>query len=200
MEVVLENIGKRYNNDWVFQKISFHIDAGSRKVLLGHNGSGKSTLLKIIAGYITPSEGTISWHREGSVSAQTVYAQVSIASPYLELIEEYTAEELIAFHGKFRKLRAGKQEILKRVNLHDHRHKRVADFSSGMKQRLKLGLAFYTDSPLLLLDEPCSNLDAASVAIYKALLENAGDHRTVVIASNSDEREFPGVSDQFEIA
>lgn len=192
MTISLSDTGKRFNRDWIFRKLSYRFEGGNSYAITGPNGSGKSTLLQVIGGAIMHSEGTISYSlRETSMEADAVYRNLSIAAPYLELIEEMTATELLMFHQGFKALLPGHpiKAILSEVGLDKAAHKQIRYFSSGMKQRLKLAQAIFSDTSLLLLDEPCTNLDAAGIAIYQELISSYAGNRLVIVSSN-DPQEY----------
>lgn len=187
MEIVLRNAGKRYRLDWVFRGVDYTFHTGQRYALLGPNGSGKSTLLKVLSGQLSPSRGTVILQLNGQpVDPDQVYRQVSYAGPYIELIEEFTLTEAIDFHTGLKPLLPN----LRAENLHDllalprARQKELRYFSSGMKQRVKLALAICSDTPVLLLDEPATNLDLAAIDWYKNMVRQFAADRLVVIASN----------------
>jgi ABC-type multidrug transport system ATPase subunit len=194
MKISLENIGKRYRNHWIFRGISASFETGKRYALLGSNGSGKSTLLRIVAGMQQPSKGNLYYHDSSStvIKPEKLYQLVAYCAPGMDLVEEFSLEEILRFHFSFKKIRPGVDvpQILSLMGLQQARDKMLHECSSGMKQRVKLAQAFFADTPVLLLDEPCSNLDAAGVEMYAAWLKSYSDNRIVVIASN-DEREYP---------
>lgn len=187
----LFNTGKRFNREWIFRKCSYTFNSGKSYAITGPNGSGKSTLLQVIAGAILHNEGTIEFQRTTDHGPQTTdeahhYRNISIAAPYLELIEEMTAKEMLEFHSGFKPLIStlSIEEILKTVGLENAIHKQIRYFSSGMKQRLKLAQAFFSDTPVLLLDEPTTNLDADGIALYQSLISYYTKHRLVIVSSN----------------
>ena len=203
MQVTLRNIGKRFHQKWVFRALEMEFEAGKHHAVTGKNGSGKSTLLMICAGYLSPSKGSIHWHlREKPLPSESVYRQVSMASPYLELVEEFTLEESIRFHQKFKPFLSGFEasNLIELSGLKESLDKPLRHFSSGMKQRVKLLLAIMSDTPLVLLDEPCANLDSEAVEWYQHLKENFGNGRTFIICSNHNPQEYPGVSKIFSIS
>jgi ABC-type multidrug transport system ATPase subunit len=187
MQISLENVGKKFNRDWIIRQAAFTFaDAGSY-VVTGPNGSGKSTLLQMIAGLLPVTEGLIRYVDAGeALGGELVFSRLAVAAPYLELIEEFTLTELLQFHRRFKPLRGevSDSDFLEITALQASRHKAVRYFSSGMKTRVKLGLAFLSDVPLLLLDEPTSNLDAAGIAWYQQMLQAHSAGRTVIICSN----------------
>ena len=187
MEIRLADIAKHFGREVVFQGVSITLPSGSRTAILGPNGSGKSTLLQVIGGALVPTKGSIEHHVSGTMIAQDeVYRHVAIAAPYLGLYEDLSLRQAIDFHARFKPLRAGiTVEELARIAYLEHAlEKPVLHFSSGMKQRLKLALAILSDTPLLLLDEPASNLDAQAVEWYQRLLADHVDQRTLLVASN----------------
>jgi len=159
---------------------------------MGPNGSGKSTLLQVIAGAITHSEGSIDYNLlQQKIDFQKAYLHISIATPYLELIEEMTAFEFLNFHQHFKPLSTEINSILEEVGLTNATHKQIRYYSSGMKQRLKLAQAFFSKTEVLLLDEPCTNLDTTGIKLYQSLIEKYSQNRLVIVSSNDlNEYEF----------
>lgn len=193
METVLTGIGKKFHNKWIFKDINFSLKAGHHHAIVGKNGSGKSTLLMILAGYVSPTKGNILWNINGnSLPSEKVYSNVSIASPYLELIEEFTFEEIIAFQQKFKPFQDNQnlEQIMEYSGLKGNQGKPIKNYSSGMKQRARLVLAIMSKSSLLLLDEPCSNLDADAVQWYQMMIDTFCKNRTLVVSSNHNKYEY----------
>ncbi|MBC8053646.1 MAG: ABC transporter ATP-binding protein [Sphingobacteriaceae bacterium] len=189
MEISLENIGRRFNRDWIFRGINYTFRAGKSYAILGRNGSGKSTLLQLIAGSLSPSEGKIEVRfKEKLYDADDVYQLISLAAPYLELIEEFTLAEMIDFHFKFKSYQNGlnKASLIDLLELGPSKNKALKYFSSGMKQRTKLALAICSETPIVLLDEPASNLDSQAITWYQDLIKEYTVNRTVIICSNQE--------------
>ncbi len=185
--VRFSNVGKRFNREWIFRHCSYEFNSGKSYAITGPNGSGKSTLLQVIAGATLHNEGIIEFKNElQTTDNEQHYTYLSIAAPYLELIEEMTAIEMLEFHSKFKPLiqSVSFEEILKIVGLENAVSKQVRYFSSGMKQRLKLAQAFFSNTPVLLLDEPTTNLDADGIALYHQLISNYTKDKLVVVSSN----------------
>ncbi len=185
MIISLNDIGKRFNREWIFRNLNYTFTAPKKYAVTGPNGSGKSTLLQVIAGAVTHNEGAISFQNEKRETE--FYKHIAIAAPYLELIEEMTANELLDFHSAFKELSIPKQDALHIVNLEKAADKQIRYYSSGMKQRLKLAQAFFSRIPLLLLDEPTTNLDADGIALYHRLITNYTGGKLVIISSNDKE-------------
>lgn len=187
MKISLQNAGKRFNRDWIFRSCSFDFLPGHSYAITGPNGSGKSTLLQVLAGATTHSEGTIIYTTAGEKKIAEPYLHISIAAPYLELIEEMTAVEMLEFHSAFKPLNASANDILAAVQLEKAAHKQVRYFSSGMKQRLKLAQALFSSTPVLLLDEPTTNLDADGITLYRQLIQQQLGKKLIIISSNVKE-------------
>jgi ABC-type multidrug transport system ATPase subunit len=202
MKITLNQIGKRYNRDWIFRNVSLEFQSGNKYAVLGPNGSGKSTLLQTIAGNLIASEGNIIYNLENwrigkienknsatsekIIIAENVYQHLAICAPYLQLIEEFTLKEMIDFHVKFKPL-AGQLDTEKAIEILALSHaseKQIRHFSSGMKQRVKLGLAILSEVPLLILDEPLTNLDDNGKNWYYHLIESYTNNKTILVGSN----------------
>ena len=192
MRINLFNAGKRFNRDWIFRKADLTFLPGHTYAITGSNGSGKSTLLQTVAGSMDISEGKIEWQLNGaSVEADNIYRYLTIAAPYVEVIEEMTAAEFLQFHQQFKPLLKGISitEIIKLVGLEKAATKQIRYYSSGMKQRIKLAQAIFSDTPLLLLDEPCTNLDVSGFELYQRLILDYAANKTIIVSSN-DVNEF----------
>ena len=189
MHISLHKIGKKFNREWIFRNIDFEIPSGTRIAILGSNGSGKSTLLQVLSGILSPSEGYTEYRiNETEVPIEEVFQYFTIASPYLELVEEMTLIEMIEFHFSFkgRLQELSNTDIINLLGLEKSTHQEIRHFSSGMKQRLKLALAVLSDVQCILLDEPCSNLDKQSISWYQNLLNTYVANRTLIICSNQE--------------
>ncbi|RYE16455.1 MAG: ABC transporter ATP-binding protein [Sphingobacteriales bacterium] len=189
MKITLENVGRRFNRDWIFRGIDYAFISGESYAILGPNGSGKSTLLQVLNGSLAPSAGKLGYFNgDKEIEAEKVFNYLSLAAPYLELIEEFTLAEVIDFHFKFKAYKNGidKQAVITLLGMDASKNKLVKYFSSGMKQRLKLALAFCSDTAMLMLDEPTSNLDTQGVDWYLNLVEQYAAGRLTIICSNQE--------------
>ena len=187
MQILLSQIGKRYNREWIFRNIDYCFQSNEKYAIIGANGSGKSTLLQIIGGALTHSEGNIDFTNPNDnnlLQPENVYRHIAFSAPYLELLEELTAKELLDFNGKFKKMILEPDAIFNAVGLQKAQHKQIRYYSSGMKQRLKLAMAFFSDTSVLLLDEPTSNLDETGIDVYLQLITSYTQNRTVIVCSN----------------
>lgn len=191
MKILLTDAGKRYNREWIFRHLSYVFETGHSYAITGHNGSGKSTLLQVIAGALMPNEGTLNFSRTDGSTTPNHYKFISFTAPYLELIEEMTALEFLAFHQAFKPFLRGLtcSAVLEEAALTHAARKQIRYFSSGMKQRLKLAQGILSDTPFVLLDEPCTNLDEEGIALYHRLVSNFTRERAVIVSSN-DPQEY----------
>lgn len=201
MTVSAEKLGKRFNREWIFRDFSFSFEPGTYAIT-GPNGSGKSTLLQVLWGQLPATQGTLRYQDNGTpIAVEEVYRHVCIAAPYVEVMEELTLSELLRFHFSFKRIRENRSlaELEDLMELSHARNKQVGHFSSGMKQRLKLGLAFFSEVPIIFLDEPTTNLDKAAIAWYWRHFNGLTPKTTVFIASNH-ESEYPGEAKRINLA
>ncbi len=191
--IKLDKIGKRFNQEWIFKNVNLEINSGDKIAILGYNGSGKSTLLQIICGYVTPSQGSIQYsNNRTSISIEDVFKHISFASPYLELIEDFTVNEMFDLYASMKPLHKNLnvEEFISISSLEKIEDKPIRNFSSGMKQRLKLTFALLSDVEFIFLDEPLSNLDANGVQWYKELFQKYAMNKTVLVCSNNVKEEI----------
>ena len=192
MKITLEHISKRFQRYWIFKDVNYSFVAPSAYALLGPNGCGKSTLLRIIAGMQSASLGKVEFSdNEKAIPANEVFSKICFSAPGMEIVEELTLREFLDFHFSFKHPLPGLSidKIIELCNLKNAINKPIGDYSSGMKQRVKLAQAIFSDTPVLLLDEPCTNLDQQGVEQYRDWIENYGKNRMIIVASN-DPREY----------
>ncbi len=198
VSIRLDGVGKRYRYEWVFRNVDFHFNAGQGYALLGPNGSGKSSLMRVLTGSTPPSKGSIFFEIDGQpIAEEEVYKCISWAAPYMELIEEFTFEEMIDFQAAMKPFKQGfdKKSIIEICELEKAAKKQIRYYSSGMKQRVKLALALFADTPVLFLDEPTTNLDIQATAWYKQQILEHKNGRLIFIASNQPD-EYEGICEQ----
>jgi ABC-type multidrug transport system ATPase subunit len=201
MTIQLTDAGKRFNRDWIFRHVTYTFKKGNSYAIVGSNGSGKSTLLQSIAGSMNVSEGKCDWSiNQLPVEDGETYKYISIAAPYLEVIEEMSAKEFLLFHASFKPFIAtvNIDEIIKIIGLEKTADKQIRYFSSGMKQRVKLAQAIFADTPILLLDEPCTNLDKTGYDLYHSLIQNYCKDKLIIVSSN-DENEMDFCKEKISI-
>jgi ABC-type multidrug transport system ATPase subunit len=192
MKVSLTDAGKRFNRDWIFRHFTYTFEKGNSYAITGPNGSGKSTLLQVLSGSMQLSEGGGQWVvGDGPLANEEVYKLVSICAPYLEVVEEMSLKEFLEFHHHFKPFLPSFsiENIISIIGLQEAINKQIRFYSSGMKQRVKLAQAIFSDTPFLLLDEPCTNLDSTGIELYHRLIDQYCTSRLVIVSSN-DEIEY----------
>lgn len=193
MHISLSKISRKFNYEWIFRDVDFEFEQNNAYAILGSNGSGKSTLLQIISGHLHPSAGTITYsHNLNEIPVENFFRHVTYSGPYLELIEEFTLEEMLTFHSRFRKFRRqlDVHAVMEISGLIRNRNKPIKYFSSGMKQRVRLSIALLTESEVVLLDEPAANLDKKAIEWYRNLVFENRDDRIIIVCSNSQADEY----------
>lgn len=195
IELSCENLEKKFSNKTIFKGLNLTLKEKSSLVITGRNGSGKSTLLKVLANLIKENKGKVLLKIDGKdTERDSFYKHAGLLSPYLNLYDELTAFENLEFfynlkYPKNTKLQMKERVnyLLERVNLFDRRNDLLKDFSSGMKQRLKLGFAVLSNPEILLMDEPRTNLDAAGIDIVYGFAEEQKQGGILIIATNEAE-------------
>ena len=191
--IELEGLTKRYGAITALDHVTAAVD-GRIIGLLGPNGAGKSTLLKCLLGLL-PYDGRA---RVLGLEAASDGAQIRDRVGYMPEQEAFlagmSAVELCTYAGEMSGL--PRTEAMQRAHaalyyagLEEKRYQPIDGYSTGMKQRVKLAQAIFSDTPVLLLDEPCTNLDQAGNEQYRDWMEQYGKDRLVIVASN-DAREY----------
>ena len=191
--ITVRGLGKRFNREWIFRNLDYTFQSGNIYAVTGPNGSGKSTLLQVLWGQLPQSKGELKYsYASREIPIDEIFRHLTVATPYLDLIEEFTLSEHLRFHFKLKSSRnqMEEEEILDRLRLMHAKDKPIANFSSGMKQRVKLGLAFFTKADLIFLDEPTTNLDQEATAWYHEHLQQLPPGCAIFIASNQSS-EYP---------
>ena len=215
MRIILTDVGKRFNREWIFRHLNFEFTNGNAYAIIGPNGSGKSTLLQVIAGAIAESEGKISYEMaddrwsvierksatdlrqrktdnsqrtiaNAQLASENFYQHISLSAPYLELIEEMTLTEFFQFHQIFKPFFStiSIEKIIFEIGLEKSAHKQIRYYSSGMKQRVKLAQAIFSNTSVLLLDEPTTNFDEEGIELYHHLIKSYSANRIIIVSSN----------------
>lgn len=220
ISIHINNLGKKFVNEWIFKGVTRIISPGEKLVILGSNGSGKSTLLQSISSFLIPTKGEVVWRKEShaelnsasdrfrnefgmteKIEDDAIYKHLSMASPYMELIEDLTLSEIIEHQKQFKPFvnNLSAKEIITLMQLEHAAEKYLKNYSSGMKQRVKLGLAILADCPVLLLDEPCSNLDTNAIAWYQNMIRDFASNKTILVCSNTVKEEYLFCTHKIEI-
>lgn len=189
MFIELHNISRSFGNNHALIDVNLRIDSG-RIGLLGPNGAGKSTLMKILLGILPPSSGT---GRVLEHDLATAGVELRRAIGYMPeadaLIPGMQGAAFVALAGELCGM-ARKQalrrahEVLTYLDLGDARYRKLEEYSTGMRQRLKLAQALVHDPPVLLLDEPTSGMDPAGrEGMLKLLLTLGKEHKKAILLS-----------------
>ncbi|MBA4054098.1 MAG: ABC transporter ATP-binding protein [Marivirga sp.] len=201
MDIHVDKLGKKFNREWIFRDLSYSFKADEVYAITGPNGSGKSTLLQVLWGQMPQSIGALKYiAKEKEIPADEIFTHVSIAAPYMDLIEEFTLGEQLRFHFSLKPPRTGmsETEMLERMYLTHAKDKYISNFSSGMKQRVKLALAFFSHADILFLDEPGTNLDSQAFDWYLQQLGDLLGKCLIFIASNQTS-EYPSNAQKIDI-
>jgi ABC-type multidrug transport system ATPase subunit len=201
MKIKFSNAGKRFNREWIFRNADLEFNSSSSYAITGPNGSGKSTMLQCMGGMLQLSEGSLQYAIDNKqLASEEVYKQVSFCAPYLDVIEEMTLTEFLQFHNQFKSFinNFSIEQIIEEIELKGAINKQIRYYSSGMKQRVKLAQAIFSDVSIVLLDEPCSNLDTKGIELYHSLIEKYCKERLVIVCSN-DEVEYSFTKERISV-
>jgi heme exporter protein A len=187
-QLTATELSHRFGARRVFAEIGFDVMTGRSMVVTGPNGSGKSTLLMVLLGLLEPSRGQVSYWADGSrLSADEFRRRCLLVAPYQSLYDQLTAEENLKFFASLRDLSpTGKElsEVLARVGLEGRGDDRVDEYSSGMKQRLKLALVLALRPVFVFLDEPSTNLDESGKLVMRQVINDVRAQSVLVVATN----------------
>jgi heme exporter protein A len=182
-----DRLKKVFNRRIVFEDVSFNLEGPRTLLISGRNGSGKSTLVKIAAGLLTPTKGSIAVDGIGARDEFDRRAAIGMVSPYLQMYDEFSAAENLKMTMAIRGMRFDREyaeELLQRVALYPRKDDPVRAYSSGMKQRMKYAFALIHRPPILILDEPMSNLDAEGIGIVRAIMAEHRKRGILIVATN----------------
>lgn len=187
ISISAQNIGKRFEREWIFRKLSCDFCSTNPTAIVGSNGSGKSTLIKSLIGYLPLSEGKLVYSDSSKpILKENWQNYIAWAAPYTELIEEFTLSEQLKFHQSFKPFDIEIEEIIEKLGFSNTKSKTIRFFSSGMKQKLKLALAIYSTAKIVFLDEPTSNLDKQNSEWYLQEIDAIINKKVLIIASNQE--------------
>lgn len=192
IRIEAKGLGKKYGQNRLFKNLDMRFEQPGAYAITGFNGSGKSTFLLCLSGFVSPTEGKVQWLLADKKVEHT-FRHLAYCSPALELFEELSLKEHLEHHQRLVPTFNLKQALdqLGVFGLDKARNKTIRSFSSGMKQRLKLLMAFNNDVPVLFLDEPCSNLDESGIALYQEMVREKAGRQLVIVATNQVAVEFP---------
>ena len=195
MTIAFEKVTQSFYGRTIFRDINANLQGGTVTAVTGHNGSGKSTLLKLAAHLLQPTSGRVSVKDAGQeLRRAELRSRLALVTPELKFYPRLTARENLAFLLGLRGITlndAAFSALMLRVGL---RETEIAaaftgEFSTGMRQRLKLAALLASGADIWLLDEPGANLDAAGRELVIREVRQAADEGRLVIWATNDERE-----------
>lgn len=193
LSITCTHIAKRYVKEVLFKDFSFTFEGNKKYAILGANSSGKSTLLKIIGGAISSTKGEVIY--SSSKPANEIF---SFCSPEMYLLDDFTVRELFELHFQFKTPKVPLKEQWQQSDLTAFLNKRYSELSSGLKNKVKLALAIFTEAPALLLDEPCTNFDDSNTKWYQEMIAKHCTDQLIIVASNQ-ESEYTFCSEQLNL-
>jgi len=192
VELTLASLTTRYGGRKILNKLELSVAGGEVIGVFGPNGSGKSTLLRCIAGLLRPSSGSVKLHVNDvdSSAPAMLRSMVGYVSPELNLYPELTARENLQFFADVTSRRSKPiQDLLTQVGLGKRLDDPIGNYSSGMRQRVRLALAALHEPAILLLDEPGLALDEAGQEVVLSMIREQQQRGGIVILATNDQRE-----------
>jgi len=188
INIEADKIEKKFGKTLLFRNISFALSKGDSFYITGPNGSGKSTLLQILAGIQKSTSGSVIYRSDNAVIENECYKNYfGFTGPQVNPYDMLTSIENLRFTSSDSANENLMIEYLEKFDLLKHRAKSVKYYSSGMKQRLRLIHALISNPPVLMLDEPCSNLDSKGRDILYSILNEIKKDKLIIIATNESE-------------
>ncbi len=189
MSLEVNGLSKQYGDQWAVKGMQFSIPSGQVVGFLGPNGAGKSTTMKMITGYVTPTEGSVSVCGESvsdnslSIRRRVGYLPESNPLYYDMYVREYL-QFLAGVHGLGKESAARIEMIIEQTGLTLEARKPIGSLSKGYKQRVGLAQAIIHNPEVLILDEPTSGLDPNQIVEIRDLIRQFGAKKTVVLSTH----------------
>src|SRR5215210_2701233 len=189
MELIIENLSKRYDNKWALRDISLRFEPGLVG-LVGPNGAGKTTLMRIISTLLPQTAGTVTWDGQDSrTHGQQIRQVLGYLPQDFGVYPEFTARRFLRYLASMKGLpKAMAQrrvdEVLELVNLEREADRKVGGFSGGMKQRVGIAQALLNDPELLIVDEPTAGLDPQERVRFRTLLASLTASRIIILSTH----------------
>lgn len=183
--ILVENLHKRFGKNSVLSELDLHIKGGGIFAVLGPNGSGKTTLIKSILGMVVPNKGMISVGGNPIKKNWKYRQEINYLPQIANFPGNLKVRELIRMIKDLRQMPSNEEELIGLFRLEPFLNKKLSTLSGGTKQKGNLVLAFMFDNPLLILDEPTTGLDPASLIRLKQLIQKEkADGKTILITSH----------------
>ena len=190
MDIVIENLTKRYGVQKAVDNISLKVATGEILGFLGPNGAGKTTTMKIITSFITADEGEVyiggKSLRENPLEIKRHIGYLPENNPLYQEMPVMDYLEFCALLNNIEKHRvAGRiAEMVRITGLNNEKHKKISELSKGYRQRVGLAQAMIHDPEILILDEPTSGLDPNQIAEIRRLIRELGREKTVILSTH----------------
>jgi ABC-2 type transport system ATP-binding protein len=189
MELIIENLSKRYANNWALKDISLRLEAGMVG-LVGPNGAGKTTLMRIISTLLPQTEGRVTWDGQDSrANGQQIRQVLGYLPQDFGVYPEFTARRFLRYLAAMKGIpkpvaQRRVDEVLELVNLQNEADRKLGDFSGGMKQRVGIAQALLNDPELLIVDEPTAGLDPQERVRFRTLLASLTTSRLIILSTH----------------
>ena len=190
MDIVIENLTKRYGSQKAVDNISLKVATGEILGFLGPNGAGKTTTLKIITSFIAADEGKV--YIGGKLLSDN-YNELKKHIGYLSennpLYQDMPVIDFLNFCAKIQGIETSRihnrvNEMIRITGLKREQHKKIGELSKGYQQRVGLAQAIIHDPEILLLDEPTSGLDPNQIVEIRKLIRELGSEKTVILSTH----------------
>lgn len=183
--IQVENLYKKFGKNKVLSGLDLTIEQGGIFAVLGPNGSGKTTLIKSVLGMVVPNKGTISVGGTSIKKSWKYRKDIDYLPQIANFPGNLKVKELIRMIKDLRQMPSKEEELIALFKLEPFLGKKLSTLSGGTKQKVNIVLAFMFDCPLLILDEPTTGLDPASLIHLKELLQKEkAIGKTILITSH----------------
>jgi zinc transport system ATP-binding protein len=187
-----EQLGFAYGGEMVFSGVQFTVNEGDFVAVIGSNGAGKSTLMRLLLGELAPTQGQVRlfgtdverfrhWPRIGYVPQNAARTGQDFPASVKEIVEANLYGRAGLFRLPGRALKAKALDALKQVGMEDFEHRPIGELSGGQQQRVMLARVLAGEPEAMLLDEPTSGVDTATIDALYGLLTKLNRERGMTI-------------------
>jgi ABC-2 type transport system ATP-binding protein len=190
MDIVIENLTKKYGNQTAVDNISLKVSTGEILGFLGPNGAGKTTTMKIITSFISADEGKV--YIGGKLLADNYFElkkHIGYLSENNPLYHDMPVIDFLIYCARIQNIEKSRipdrvAEMIRLTGLKREQHKKIGELSKGYQQRVGLAQAIIHDPEILLLDEPTSGLDPNQIVEIRKLIRELGSEKTVILSTH----------------
>ncbi|NMC37766.1 MAG: ATP-binding cassette domain-containing protein [Bacteroidales bacterium] len=190
MDIVIENLTKRFGNQKAVDNISLKVSTGEILGFLGPNGAGKTTTMKIITNFISADEGKV--YIGGKLvddDSQAIKKHIGYLPENNPLYQEMPVIDYLEFCARLHNIEKDRidrrvVEMIRITGLDREKHKKIGELSKGYRQRVGLAQAMIHDPEILILDEPTSGLDPNQIVEIRKLIKELGREKTVILSTH----------------